>query len=222
MVGAILQGVLAGLVISVSIGPAFFALIQIGIQRGFKSGIAMSIGVALSDCTLITISYLGFANLLKNTDNRLLVGTIGSVILVAYGLYTLFSKRKSSASSLSLEKEKKQLSFFQKHFGPNASWPVYAIKGYFLNLLNPVTILFWAGLVISVTAMYPNDTQRYVLTFFLSAVVLLLITNLIKVFIGKKIKDLLKPGIIDIINKVIGGILIVCGIGLCIYVWFIM
>lgn len=70
----LLKGALFGLMVSLSIGPVFFALIQTGIQRGYKQGISMSIGSLLSDIGYILLSYYGLAKLINTKENQLIIG----------------------------------------------------------------------------------------------------------------------------------------------------
>jgi len=46
---AVFNGVIYGLVLAVLVGPVFFTLIQTSIERGFKSGVYVAIGISLSD-----------------------------------------------------------------------------------------------------------------------------------------------------------------------------
>ena len=105
MLNAFLKGIVLGVGLSFSIGPAFFALIQVGIQRGKKYGYAMAIGILLSDCTLIAISLLGFTSLLDNPDYTNYIGITGGIILVLYGIYSFFNPPKNPYSDNKESKE---------------------------------------------------------------------------------------------------------------------
>ena len=47
-----LQGILVGLTFAVLLGPAFFSLIQTSIQRGFRSGLFLALGISFTSNSL--------------------------------------------------------------------------------------------------------------------------------------------------------------------------
>src|ERR1041385_5943306 len=91
MLTAIEQGVLFGLVLFISIGPAFFGLIQTSLRYGYGSGIAMAFGIFASDLTYLFLAYFGVSSLLMNDKYSLPVGLTGGGVLIAYG-YLSFIK----------------------------------------------------------------------------------------------------------------------------------
>ncbi|MDR2085035.1 MAG: TMEM165/GDT1 family protein [Bacteroidales bacterium] len=253
----LLQGILLGLVISISAGPSFFALVQIGIQRGFKYGLSMSLGITLSDLTLIIVSYYGLASYINANENAGIIGTIGGIILILYGGYSVITARKKKDKKIIVTEEfeteegneylkpipkpvskrkkeqaennpsvyvkKDKTSKFSKFFGPEAGVLTYFLKGYFINILNPVVLILWAGAVVTVTSMSNENTVREnVFVFFLGSIVMLLIFNILKVLLGKQIKNFLKPKVIEWINIIIGIIFAICGFILIIRVLFFM
>ena len=56
---SILNGVIYGIVLAFLVGPVFFTILQTSIERGFRSGFFVAMGVSLSDAFYISISYLG-------------------------------------------------------------------------------------------------------------------------------------------------------------------
>lgn len=205
MLQIILEGFGLGLVVSFSFGPAFWAVIQTGIDRGFKWGLLLSIGILLSDVTFIAISYIGASNLFSN-DNKVYIGIIGGIILIIFGLFTFLKKpdilRRRSP----------------KYKTPKVPKPhSLVIKGYFLNLANPFIFFFWLAAMSFITAhAEEGNFNEYVITFFGSSLLTIFMSDLLKCYVGYRFKRLLRPRIVLWINRGIGVILAVSG-GVLIY-----
>ena len=227
MLNAFLKGIVLGVGLSFSIGPAFFALIQVGIQRGKMYGYAMAIGILLSDCTLIAISLLGFTSLLDNPDYTNYIGITGGIILVLYGIYSFFNPPKNPYSDNKESKEvttndiesaeekivKKRLNFFQKNLGPDAKWYVYTIKGYFLNIFNPFLLFFWFAAVSTVSVTIGGDDSIMpMLVFFMGTVLTTFSFDLLKSYLGQKIKNVISYKLILLISRIMSLLLIGCGV----------
>ena len=258
MFGVLLQGILLGLVVSISAGPSFFALVQIGIQRKFKYGLAMSFGISLSDLTLVIVSYFGLASFISGDENTVIIGTIGGGILILFGAYSVLTAKKGGTKTavtnedfipdepneflkpieLSINKVEEDVtdgegktpskkenrpSRISKMFGSDAGPLTYLLKGYFINILNPVVLILWAGAVVTVTSMSnENSIEQNVVIFFSGSMAIILLFNLLKVLLGKQIKNILKARIIELVNIIVGLIFVVCGFALIINVLFFM
>ena len=76
-----LQGVLVGLTFAVLLGPAFFSLIQTSIQRGFRSGFFLALGIFISDFSALLLAYFGATQFLgKDPRENFLFSIIGGII----------------------------------------------------------------------------------------------------------------------------------------------
>src|ERR1051325_2049202 len=133
MLTAIEQGVLFGLVLFISIGPAFFGLIQTSLRYGYGSGIAMAFGIFASDLTYLFLAYFGVSSLLMNDKYSLPVGLTGGGLLIAYGLYQSFKKTVIQNEDGEFVEPKK----------PTKG--SFLLKGFIMNLLNPFVLLLWLG-----------------------------------------------------------------------------
>lgn len=204
------EGVILGIITSFTLGPAFFAVIQTGINRGFKSGFFMALGISLSDITLISICYLGASVIFDSPENKLYIGIVGGILLVGFGVFTFIKKpdmlRRRSG------KHKTQGS------GPG---PItYLLKGYFLNVLNPFLFVFWLTAMGWVGSNAPEGKLlNYTLVFFSGTLITVFGMDLLKSFVGNKIKAFLRPRIQLWINRGIGIILGASGLILIIRVF---
>jgi len=208
MIRTIFQGVILGLMIAISIGPAFFAIIQNGISRGFKSSFFMALGISLSDIALITLCYLGSATFFDELSNKLFVGIIGGVILIGYGLYSLFKKPDDHPKV-----KNRQEGFLQKISSADAGVLTYLLKGFFMNLLNPFLWVFWLTAMGWVSANAPEGKLlNYAIAFFGGTIVTVFATDILKSLVGTRISNYLKPKNILWMNRIVGIALSIFGI----------
>jgi threonine/homoserine/homoserine lactone efflux protein len=215
MLRILLQGIGLGLIIAISIGPAFFATIQTGIDRGFKYGVFFASGILLSDLTLIALCYFGLTGIFDANENKVYIGIIGGLVLIGFGLFTFFKKPESL-------RQRKQRT-------PNAKLPVksknpslikYIAQGYFLNILNPFLIIFWLAAMSFVSAnAEEGKLGQYALTFFSGTLATVFATDLLKSYIGNKIKKLLRLRYIILVNRIVGIVMMASGIVLFIRVY---
>lgn len=204
MLRLFLEGVVLGLLIAITVGPSFIAVVQTGIDRGFKQGIFISMGIILSDITLIIISLLGATFIYNEPTNRVIIGLIGGIILITYGIVSFRTKpdiiiRRSYQPKKKPRKDRK-LAFF-------------IIKGFFLNIANPFLLIFWFTAMSWVTAQSEEGKLiNNVVAFFSGTIITVFSLDILKIFIGHRIKKYLKPRILLTINRVVGIGLMVFGI----------
>jgi threonine/homoserine/homoserine lactone efflux protein len=199
MTSALFEGIGAGIVLAFLIGPAFFALLQTSIYRGFYSGVQLAIGIALSDITLIGLSYLGALQILSNEQNKYTVGIAGGIVLIVFGIITFMRKYKMPSPS-KIEIRVKTDKFFK-----------YVLKGYFINILNPFLIIFWLAIMSGVSAKYHIHSKETAM-FFIGIILAVFLTDTFKCFIANKIKKYLNVKVLVFINRSVGILLIGFGV----------
>ena len=86
------EGIILGLTVAISIGPALFALLQTSIKHGIKIGIFLAAGIFVSDLTLVVGFYFGASAIVTNPKYHLVLGVIGGIVMSVYGIYTFFKK----------------------------------------------------------------------------------------------------------------------------------
>lgn len=179
-----LQGAVIGFSMSILfIGPSFFALIQTSIKNGFRSAVAMALGISLSDIILVLCAYLGAERFLENPRYKIYEGFIGSAVLLGFGIVTLFQKHEDEKDA---EKAYQAVSAVKQ-------LPIMVVKGFFLNLLNPFVLLLWVGYLASVSHICNSSREVVVMlaatlgTVFTLDVSKSLAANRIKKFITRKL-----------------------------------
>ena len=196
---ALYEGILLGLSLAFifGYGPAFFALLQTGMHRGFLAGTLLAFGIFLNDLIIVVLGLLGSVHVIKGSENYQLMGTIGGILLIIFGLYTLI---RSEADPKTKENNT-----------PDPHALIYVGKGFLLNLMNPFVWIFWFTVIVSATASYQAKTFELTL-FFAGTLGIVLITDITKVFMASRLSKVVTPGFLSIVNKIAGAALILFGI----------
>ncbi|HEU5147727.1 MAG TPA: LysE family transporter [Chryseosolibacter sp.] len=200
----ILNGVISGIVLAFLIGPVFFTILQTSIERGFSSGAFVAVGVSLSDAFYITVTYLGVYQLFDQGGFREYLAYFGGIVLLMFGAYYLFIKsRKLSRASA-------------QEVRADNPWKLVG-KGFIINGLSPMVLIFWLGTVGIATTKFGYSTPQKAVPFFASIVGTVLVTDLLKAKLADKLRRLLTPPFIKRLNLVLGFVLVVFGIRLIYY-----
>jgi len=85
------------------------------------------------------------------------------------------------------------------------------LKGFLINSINPFTVLFWFGLM-STTILKSNLNSYDIPLFFGGAIGTVVITDIIKILLAKRIRRWMQPKHILLLRRVSGIALIVFGI----------
>lgn len=200
----ILNGVISGIVLAFLVGPVFFTILQTSIERGFSSGAFVAVGVSLSDAFYITVTYLGVYQLFDQGGFREYLAYFGGIVLLMFGAYYLFIKsRKLSRASA-------------QEVRADNPWKLVG-KGFIINGLSPMVLIFWLGTVGIATTKFGYSTPQKAVPFFASIVGTVLVTDLLKAKLADKLRRLLTPPFIKRLNLVLGFVLVVFGIRLIYY-----
>lgn len=187
-----------GFFLSFMVGPVFFVLLQTSAVKGFRAAITFDLGVLFADVLFILVAYFSSFQLLENLSNQPGLYVFGGVILLVYGLVTFFRTEKKE---IPIESKKIRKSDFFGLF----------IKGFLLNFINIGVLVFWLGIIIIVGPSLDNQPNRF-FTFFATVLLSYFVTDVFKILLAKQLKRKLTPERIVWVKKVIGIILIICGI----------
>jgi threonine/homoserine/homoserine lactone efflux protein len=196
MIEAILQGICAGILFSFLTGPVFFSMIKTSIEKGFKAGFSLAIGVILSDIIFITFTI--FSSQFVNYDpayNKY-VGIIGGLFLLGVGLYYLINKVKVNYETSEILKVKRS---------------GYILKGFLMCLLSPTTLMFWVGVggIVSGQLHYAMAEK---VVFFVVAMATQLFVDSLKTYYAAKLRYRIKEKNIKVLNRVAGAVIIIFAI----------
>lgn len=194
MLEPIFSGFTFGLLLAIMLGPVFFALLQTSLHEGFKAGVHMAIGVFISDATVIAVCYFFAAQLNLMEQNKTLMGWIGGILLIGFGVVNFIKKIKVKE----VDDDKKTVH------------AKFMLQGFLLNIMNPAVLLFWLSVISMVSLKSYSRSEEA--AFFASVLLTVLGTDLLKSFVANRIKSLLKANVILWVNRVIGCALIGFGI----------
>lgn len=192
------KGVAYGILLAFLIGPVFFTIIQTSIERGFMNGLYVAVGVSISDAFYITVTYLGLSQIVDNPTFNRYLGYGGGVVLFVFGLYYLFIKSRKL--------------LIYEHQEVLAKSPLRCMaKGFIINGLSPMVLLFWIATVGVATSEFGYTTHSSAAIFFGSIVITVFTTDLIKAKLADWLRILITPRFIRILNIVLGIAMIIFG-----------
>lgn len=193
MIEAILQGIGAGILFSFLTGPVFFSMIKTSIEKGFKAGFSLAIGVILSDIIFITFTIFSSQFVNYNPSYNKYVGIVGGLFLLGVGLYYLISKVKINYEISEILKVNRS---------------GYILKGFLMCLLSPTTLMFWVGVggFVSAQLHYAIDEK---VAFFVVAMATQLFVDSIKTYYAAKLRYRIKEKNIKVLNRVAGAVIII-------------
>jgi threonine/homoserine/homoserine lactone efflux protein len=192
MFEALILGMGAGLISSFLTGPVFFAMIKTSIEKGFKAGFSLAVGVIISDVVLIGLVLFGSQFLEYQESFDKYVGIIGGLFLLAVGIYYLYSKVAIKYEDQTLIKVSKR---------------GYLLKGFLMCILTPSTLMFWIIVSGIISVKLNNMFNEKLFCFFIAMATQLTIDGL-KSYYSSKLRHFIKEETLRKLNKVAGVIII--------------
>jgi threonine/homoserine/homoserine lactone efflux protein len=205
MIEIVLKGIASGILLALLIGPVFFTIIQTSIERGFRSGFFVALGVSLSDTVYIFLSYLGLSQAFNNTTFQTVLTYGGGAMLLGFGGYYLFVKSK------------RMMNYSLTNIPPERSPFRLAAKGFIINGLSPMVLIFWIGTVGIATSELGYTNPSDAIVFFTSIIITVFTTDVCKAKLADKLRSLITPRLVRILNIVLGIVLIIFGCRLIFY-----
>ncbi len=200
MINEYVNAVLLGFGLAFMVGPVFFTLIETSITKGFRAAFTFDLGVILADTMFITISYYGSVTILQKIEDDPRIFMIGGLVLVGYGLYTIF-----------YQKTKKIVTDKELVVVESNNYPGLFLKGFFLNTINFGVLAFWLAIVIAVSSNFQVDSGK-VFNYFAIVISTFLLTDIIKILAAKQLKAKLTPVVLRKIRHALGVFFIIFGI----------
>lgn len=199
MIGIIIKGISFGLILSVAIGPVFFALVKTSLQKGFKAGVFVALGVSISDMCYIVLAYLGVSQFFDNPLVKEQMAFVGGMVIITFGLVTIINKPKGYTNSI---QPISKSTYIKQLF-----------KGFLINAVNPTVLLFWLG-VMSLASVDYDFTPSKIIIFFVSILITILTLDITKVYLANRLRSWVTPKIMRGMYVFVGLALIVFGVKL--------
>lgn len=197
-----------GLSLAILVGPILFSLIQTSMEKGAWAGLLVGMGIWVSDllfigATLGGLSYLHSLTNWPHFENTMSIG--GGVILLFIGASVFFRQPEKTETNL----PEKKFTTGLAHFG----------QGFLVNTVNPFTVFFWLS-VISIRTKEQGVLSTGTIYFLSGIFLTIVLTDLFKVILAKKLSTWLTPGHIFLVRKISGFALMVFGLVLFVRLFF--
>lgn len=204
----ILRAIPFGILLSFTIGPVFFVLLETSATKGFKSALIFDLGVIVADIFFILVAFYSTSRLLDKIKDDPNFFIFGGVLLLVYGLIS-FIKTQKSFRSIVREYHRVDI---QKKYGK------LFIKGFLLNFINIGVLLGWLSFIIIGNSMTDNEFGVHV--FLATILTVYFIVDIFKMLAAKSLKNKLTPRIIFKTKKIVSLVILGFGILLLIQGFF--
>ncbi|MBA4299901.1 Threonine/homoserine/homoserine lactone efflux protein [Algoriphagus alkaliphilus] len=200
MIQSLWEGVSMGLLLSAIVGPVFFTLIQNSMEHGFRYAAVLASGILLSDTVYVILTFFGIKFLAEAIYFQLILGYVGGLILIGFGISSLLKKKISrpNTGGIEIPTTRKRTAF---------------AKGFGVNGVNPFVLLFWisiASLVSTKDLWQGADIRAYYFGILLTVFAI----DLIKAFLAKQLSHIMTPRLMWLLNKAVGLVMIFFGLRL--------
>lgn len=192
----ILQGLFWGGAISLLVGPIFFGLIQISVEKSVKAAIIYASGIWISDIVYVLIIEQGLGYISDDIQFRMTFGIIGAILLVAFGVGIFFSPlKKQTITTVGIK-----------------SGIGYFFKGVAINVFNPFVFILWISILSNISSVPIGKHWHFIGPLLL----VVAITDVLKAYYANKLGKLLNEKNLILVKKVSGMLLGMFGIVLLI------
>ena len=187
------NGLLTGLLLQLAIGPVFFFILNLTLQRTILDGLTAVLAVTIVDYFYITLAIFGIGHFLENKRVKKIFGIVSSIVLIIFGVIIISDV---IGTDLSTDLDTNSSNLFTSF-----------TSVFFLTISSPMTIVFFTSLFAAKAVEY-NYSKWELLIFGLatgSATFLFLGTSVILFsLIGGAIPVI----VIRILNILVGILLI--------------
>ena len=201
MFAPIFKGLLLGLILSISIGPVIFAILKQSLTNGHKAGYAFVAGVSLSDLSILFVCNIFTGLFALVLTHKATIAMAGAGFLFLMGCYTILFKK---ISIVQIDGEDEKTMRWRDYLG-------VLVAGFLMNTLNPSVFLFWFAWTAAIgsdAAETQNPNMHKVLVFG-TCLLFVLISDLAKVYLAKKLRPNLTEKTLLWINRAAGIIILV-------------
>jgi threonine/homoserine/homoserine lactone efflux protein len=188
------NGLITGLLLQLAIGPVFFFILNLVLQKDLANGFVAVLAVTFVDYLYITLAIFGIGKLLEKKKFKKFFGLVSSIVLIIFGIM-IIKNITNDISTISVNSTDIFASF---------------TAAFLLTILSPMTIVFWTS-VFAAKALEKNYVKHELFIFGFAtglATLLFLGTSVLLLSLFKATVPLM---LIHILNFIVGGILILYG-----------
>lgn len=207
MVEVLFIGIGYGLLLSVMVGPAFFVMIETSLIKGIKAALFLDLGVLISDLMYVVVAFLFFNEIadLMAGQNQFILKLIGGGFFLILGLVHVLKKKSLFISKTGVD---------QSMSLSASNYFMMSLKGFMVNAVNPGVLFYWLTLMslLPETPIELGLSRTQGLIIYISIILITFFSvDVLKIFAAKKLKEILTPQWMYVVNLVLGIILLVFG-----------
>lgn len=187
-----------GISMAAPIGPVKSVLLNTGIKNGFFHAWFFSLGALTTDIMYMFIVYFGVGQFIDSPLMRIILWSFGCFVLLYTGIENLLSLHKIEMNLKSGKRVRLRKSI---------------LSGFFMSLLNPLTILFWLGIYGSILANTAGVSTGYqIIINSIAILVGIILVDFIMSFLSSGARKLLSTKLLKIVSLISSIIMIGFGI----------
>ena len=202
MISEFLPAVFLGLILSFTIGPVFFTILEISVSKGFKAAVFFNLGVVFSEIVFFAIAYASTSSLLESIQENPSWKVLGGVLLTFYAVVTLFGmyQNKEKTEEFSFDNDKASPNLFKN-----------VIRGFLLNIINFAVLVFWILIVANYGPEFKETKYKHII-FFSVIVGTYFSIDLGKIYLAQQLKKSLTKKVISKIKVTVNSIILIIGL----------
>jgi threonine/homoserine/homoserine lactone efflux protein len=190
------NGLMTGLFLQFAIGPVFFYIVNLTLQRSIYDGLVAVLAVTLVDYFYITLSIVGVGKLLEKKEINKVFGIVSSLVLVAFGVWIIYGISNSVASTTRINSISLIASF---------------LSVFFLTISSPMTIVFFTGIFTAKAVEY-NYAKKELWIFGLAVGSATFLFMGLSVIIFSLLRQTVPMALIQLLNLIVGVVLVGYGV----------
>lgn len=199
MFDGLLYAALYGFILAFAVGPVFFIIIETSITKGFRSALTFDLGAIFADIVFIVFAYYSTSRILEKIKDDPNLIIFGGLILCVFGVISYIKTSKSFRQIV------------REHYNvdPKKNLLGLFIKGFLLNFINFGVLAGWIGVIVMANAL--TTTPQGVIIFLSTVLISMLVTDIAKILLAKKLKSKMTPRFIFKTKKWVSILIIVFG-----------
>lgn len=191
------NGLLTGFIINLAIGPLFFFVVNLALQKTVLDGLMGVLALTIVSYIYIALAVFGIGKLFENKKVKRIFAIISPIVLIIFGGIIIKGVIGSWISASNTHGAASLLSSFTSVF--------------LLAISNPMSIVFFTGLF-SAKAVEYNYTKKELYSFGFGVGLSTLIFTGVAVLIFSLLKGTIPTIVIQILNIAVGVLIIGYGI----------
>jgi threonine/homoserine/homoserine lactone efflux protein len=193
----IIDGIRFGMILQFAIGPICLLVFRTSGTLGLFQGITVVIGVALIDALYIFLASIGMGSILDNSKIKRTLKYIGGIVIIIFGFNIILNSFNFTIiPNIRIVQNNTHNAF---------------VQGLILTISNPLSIIFWGG-VFSGKIGNENYSKFDIFQFGIGCIISTITFLSVIAVIGSIVNVFLTEIVINVINAIVGFIIILFGI----------